>query len=134
MLIPRREVSVLLNYGRGVQTVPGGTILLFWQLYLYNRWVYLEWLVMGFFLEDLKEAPILFAHTPDPVNLAHIARECHVPETWLDEVCPIYHFIVINGLSKVVNVGQLYHPEFPWVLPRDLCLYAAMRCKTIGYY
>jgi hypothetical protein len=134
ILVPRREVAILLHYGRGVQAVPGGTILLFWQLYLDNRWVYLKRLIVGFLLEDLEEAPIMFAHPSDPVDLAHIARECHVPETWLDEVCPIYHFIVINGFSKVVDVGQLYHPELPRVFPRDLCLYAAMRCMSIGYY
>ena len=89
---------------------------------------------MGFLLKDLEEAPILFANPPDPVDLAHIARECHFSEAWLDEVCPIHHFIVINCFSKVVDIGQLYHPEFPRVPLRDLRLYAAMRCKTIGYY
>jgi hypothetical protein len=37
--------------------------------------MYLKWLIVGFLLEDLEEAPILFAHPPDAMNLADIARE-----------------------------------------------------------
>lgn len=75
ILIPRRDVAILLYYGGGVQAVPGGTFILFWQLYMNRGWVYLKWLIVGFLLEDLEEAPILFAHPPDAMDLAHIARE-----------------------------------------------------------
>jgi hypothetical protein len=75
ILIPRRDVAILLHYEGGVQAVPCGTFLLFWQLYMNRGWVYLKWLIVGFLLEYLEEAPILFAHPPDAMDLAHIARE-----------------------------------------------------------
>ena len=42
------------------------------------------------------------------MDLTDVARKRHVAERGLDEVRPLHYIKVVNGLSKVVDVGQLY--------------------------